>query len=313
MRFISADAVHAALEYGDFVQRLGVAHTDGEPVTDRLGLEESEVGNTFTAIGAWQFGEGVGVKLVTSFPGNREKWSVPTVHALYAWFSALDGSPVAILDGQALVLRKTAATSALGAAMLAREDASSMVMVGAGAMAPHLVAAHRAVRPGIRRVGVWNRTVRRAEELVDSLGATGLDAYVARDLDEAVAGADIVSCATMAAEPLLHGRFLRPGTHVDLVGSFNPRMREADDMVVQRSRLFVDSYAAVGRAGDLVQPLKSGAIAPAHVLGDLFMLCRGEVSGRMTPEDITVLKNGGAHHLDYFTAREVMRSSESVE
>jgi ornithine cyclodeaminase/alanine dehydrogenase-like protein (mu-crystallin family) len=200
---------------------------------------------------------------------------------------------LAIMDGRALTAWRTGAASALAARYLARADAAHLVMIGAGALAPHLVRAHAAVRP-ITRVTLWNRTRGKAVALAFGLAVSGIEVTVTDDLEGAVRDADIVSCATLSSEPLIRGTWLRRGTHVDLVGGFTPKMREADDQAVKRARLYVDTRAGAGKeAGDIVIPLKRGVIAQADIRGDLFDLCRGKVKGRTSATQITLFKSVG--------------------
>jgi alanine dehydrogenase len=257
---------------------------------------------SFLALPAWRPGEAVGVKLVTVFPANLAAGR-PSVQALYVLFDGADGSPVALVDGTELTYRKTAADSALGARFLAREDAATLLVVGAGGLAPHLVAAHRAVRPSIERVLVWNRTRSRAVALADAVGGEVVD-----DLAGAVAAADVVSTATMTKEPLVAGRWLRPGTHLDLVGAFLPDHREVDDDAVRGADIYVDDReATLTEDGDLAIPLSTGVITAADVRGDLYELCRGEVAGRTEPDAVTLFENGGGGHLDLMAASALWR------
>src|SRR4029453_5194151 len=143
----------------------------------------------------------------------------------YVLMSGDTGEPLALIDGTAMTLWRTAAASALAARYLAREDASHLLMIGAGALAPHLVRAHCTVRP-IRRVTLWNRTRSRAVSTAFALSAAGIEPVIADDLEAAVREADIVSCATLASEPLVRGAWLKKGAHVDLVGAFSLTTRE---------------------------------------------------------------------------------------
>jgi ornithine cyclodeaminase len=180
-----------------------------------------------------------------------------------------------------------------------------MLMVGAGALAPYLVRAHASVRP-IREVAVWNRSRPRAEALVRRLAGEGFAAEVADDLEAAVGAADLVSTATIASEALIRGAWLAPGTHLDCVGAFRPTMRETDDEVVQRARIWVDTRAgALKEAGDLRRPLDHGVIEEADILGDLHELARGTAPVRDTADEITMFKSVGAAVEDLAAAIEV--------
>ena len=176
-------------------------------------------------------------------------------------------------------------------------------MIGAGAMAPHLIAAHASVRP-IREVVIWSRDPAKAEALAARLAGRAYHVTAAADLDEAVASADIVSAATMSRTPLVHGRFLAPGTHVDLVGAYTPEMRESDDEAVVRARVFVDTReGAMHEAGDIVMPLRNGTLTAERIEADLFDFAAGRHSGRRTDEEITLFKSVGTALEDLAAAR----------
>lgn len=261
--------------------RIAPPSTDGAPATLLL-------------MPAWRTGDGggaIGIKIVSVFPDNAKR-ALPSVHGTYVLLDGETGLPRAVLDGTALTLRRTAAASALAADFLARRDAAVHLMVGTGALAPYLIAAHGSVRP-IRDVRVWGRDPVKAAALAARLAAMGTPAVAANDLAAAVHAADIVSCATLATLPLIRGQWLRPGTHVDLVGGFTPDMREADDAAIGRSRVYIDTEMATQEAGDIVQPLRTGALTREQIAGDLFRLCRGECPGRCDPVEITLFKSVG--------------------
>lgn len=297
---IDAQSVFAA-GFPALVDALRQGHRGAMPLIDRSLLERD--GASFLVLPAWLPGRAFGVKMVTILPDNEARTGNPSVQAAYQLFDGITGTASAIVDGTALTYAKTAADSALGASILARDDPAVLLIVGAGALAPHLVAAHRSVRPSLSRVLVWNRTSGKAESLAGRLRADGVDARAVSDLEAAAREADVISCATSSEEPLVHGAWLRPGTHIDLVGGFTPAMREADDEVIRRARIFVDTRQfTVDDAGDLCQPIASGVIARADVLADLFELCRGDHPGRRAPDEITLFKNAGGGHLDLFVA-----------
>mgnify|MGYP001766135642 CR=1 FL=1 len=248
----------------------------------------------------------LGVKLVSVVPGNAAR-ALPSVIGAYVLMSGVTGEPLAVLDGTRLTLWRTAAASALAAEYLARTDASHLVMIGAGALAEHLIEAHTAVRP-IRRVSIWNRTPAKAAALAAHFAGRSFAAVAVDDLDAALAEADVVSAATMSTTPIVHGAALRPGTHVDLVGGYTPAMREADDAAIARARVYVDTRAgALKEAGDLTQPLAGGVLTPEAVVGDLADLCRGRVAGRSSPAEITLFKSVGTALEDLVAARLVWR------
>ncbi len=304
MNFIDAKRVHQLLPFPMLVDALAEAHRGPEPLVDRSLLVNPEVssGQCFLNLPAWQPGTAFGIKMVTVQPDNRAR-SLPSVNAVYQLFDGETGVPTLTIEGESLTFRKTAADSALGARFLVREDAATMLMIGAGALAPYLVRAHLALRPSLARVLVWNRTHERADALAGKLAAEGITATATTDLETAVRQADLISCATMATQPLVHGEWLKPGAHVDLVGGFTPQMRESDDATMSRASLFVDSrQSTIGCVGDITIPMASGTITDEDILADLYQLSRAEHPGRRSEEEITAFKNGGGAHLDLFTA-----------
>jgi ornithine cyclodeaminase len=245
---------------------------------------------------AAQGGAFIGIKIATVFPENAKR-NAASVEASYMLLDGETGRPLSVMDGRAITLWRTAAASALAASYLAAKDAQRMVMVGAGALSSYLIRAHASVRP-ITEVAIWNRDYAKAEAAARSFSGTvegrTLRVAAARDLQAAVATADIVSAATLANDPIIHGAWLKPGAHVDLVGGFTPKMREADDEAMRRAAIFVDTKAgALKEAGDLVQPLASGVINQADVRADLFELCRGQHRGRENSAQITLFKSVG--------------------
>jgi ornithine cyclodeaminase len=308
MRFIDAARVHDALDYPSLVRGLERLHReDTEQARDLLLAQPvGDATNHLLIRAAWQHDRAVGMKLVTIFPGNPAR-ALPAVQAVYVLFDGEDGAPLAAIDGTALTLRKTAGDSALGAHYLAREDAQSLLMVGAGAMAPHLVAAHCAVRPTIRSVSIWNRSPDRAQRLAAELDLPGISTTAAAALEDAVRSADVVSCATMAKRPLIRGDWLKPGAHLDLVGAFTEDMREADDQCFRAATVFVDSrQTTIQVVGEIMAPIAAGIISENDVAADLYDLCRGTHPGRTGNQQITLFKNGGGGHLDLMTTRLLM-------
>jgi ornithine cyclodeaminase len=293
-------------DYSMLVDALAAAHCEPAAAVERLVYGPDGRAERFLALPAWSAGEAIGVKLVTVFPDNPTTNGLPSVQAVVVLFDGATGQPLALIDGTELTYRKTAADSALGSRFLSRPDSRTMLMVGAGGLAPHLIAAHRAVRPSIERVVVWNRTRAKAERLVDD----GIAGDVADDLAVAVAAADIVCTATLTKEPLVRGEWLRAGAHVDCVGAYLPDHREIDDEVVRRAEIFVDSrLATLSEGGDLVIPIAAGVIAPSDVRADLYELSQGVHSGRARDdgETITLFENCGGGHLDLMVARHLFQ------
>lgn len=304
MQMISAAEVDRALTFPGLVETLRTAFRDGaiQPVRHHHAVERpTGAASTLLLMPAWTDfnapgvgGNGhIGVKIVTVSPDNNAVGK-PAVMGLYLLLDGTTGEPQALIDGQRLTQWRTACASALAASYLAREDASRLLIVGAGAVAQFLARAHAAVRP-IRQISIWNRTPAKAEAVAAELRAEGFDATVSHNLDAAITAADIVSCATISTTPLIKGVLLRPGTHVDLVGAFTPDMRESDDEAIARARVYVDTRAgAMKEAGDIVQPLVSGALKAEDIVGDLHELARGQKPGRQNADEITLFKSVGA-------------------
>jgi alanine dehydrogenase len=306
---IGADDIDRLLTYPALVDALAQAFREDivVPARHHHTVERPDADATLLLMPAWSTGgeKFIGCKLVTVFPDNA-KADRPSLYGTYLLASGETGEPLAVMDGRVLTAWRTAAASALAARHLAREDAAHLVMIGAGALAPHLVRAHASVRP-IETVTLWNRTRARAERLAAELeGRFAVD--IADDLEAAIRQADIVSCATLSNEPLVRGAWLKPGAHVDLVGGFTPGMREADDDAVRRARIYVDTRAgAVKEAGDIVDPVRRSIIKETHIQADLFDLCRGNDPGRKTAEEITLFKSVGTAIEDLAAAMLVWR------
>lgn len=319
MRFFDAACVDAALSFPRLVDVIADAFRVGAVSPPRHHHHVPLAGQpdaTLLLMPAWQAsapgsdtcGAYLGVKTVTVYPGNAGK-GAPAVYGTYVLLDGQTGEPRAVLDATRLTAWRTAAASAVAARYLARADARRLAMIGAGALAPMLIRAHASVRP-IREVTVWNRSRARAEALAAQFDGAPFSITATDDLETAVADADIVSAATLSTEPLIRGAWLRAGTHVDCVGAFKPTMRETDDEVLRRARLFVDTRpGAFGEAGDILQPLKAGVISEGAVLGDLFELTRGTMPGRTRPEEITMFKSVGASIEDLAAAVSVYEAA----
>lgn len=307
MRIITGKDIETVCSWPMIVEAMREGH-ELEPAILRDSLLEN--GNRKMLVRtAWIAGLASGTKAVTIYPDNPTlDVPKPSVQGQVLLFDEASGHVEAVLEGVDLTGWKTAGDSALGADCLARKDIRTMLMVGAGSMAGPLVEAHRSVRSSIDTVIVWNRNAERGEALVARLVESGIDARYEADLDAAVPQADLICSATMTQEPLIKGRLIKPGTHVDLVGAYTPAMREADDETLQCGDLFVDSFATtIGHIGEVTIPLESGAISRDDILGDLHALVQGK-AGRASDDAITVFKNGGGAHLDVMVAHAVARA-----
>ena len=308
MRMLDAAAVRAATPWPELIAAIAEALRDAVTAPVRhvhpVGLPDGGSG-ALLLMPAWVDTEMIGVKAVTYFPSNAGT-DVPTVNAAYLAFDGRTGQVVAVLDGDELTARRTAAISALAAYHLARADAQHLLVVGTGVLSPNMARAHAAMRP-LARIEVWGRRPEAAASVAKTLRAEGLPAEASDDLEASIRGADIVSCVTGATRPLVRGELLSEGAHLDLVGSFTPDMRESDDEAASRATIFVDTLAGALMAGDLAQPLADGIITEASIIADLQALVAGEHPGRSAPDEITLFKSAGFAAADLAAARLAVR------
>lgn len=294
MLHLDANATAAPLGWPDLIAALRRAFAEGRVVplrhTHRID-DPAGPGGTLLLMPAWQPGRWLGLKTVGIFPGNGAR-GLPGLHSTYTLFDATTGVPMALLDGDVITSRRTAAAAALAASFLAREDAATLLVLGSGRVARLLAPAMRSVRP-ITRCLVWNHRGESAQALARQWCDEGFDARAVTDLQAAVGVADIVSCATLATAALLRGQWLREGTHLDLIGSFTPQMRESDGACFARSRVFVDTEEALAKSGDVLGAIAEGAFDATRLQGTLAQLCRGDVEGRRNAREITLFKAVG--------------------
>ena len=295
MKLISADDIDHLLDYPALVSGLRDAFA-GEFVVPVRHHHELSDSATHLIMPAWtggvpKRGAYLGTKLVNVFRDNAQL-GLPAIAGTYVLQSGETGVPLCIMDGTRLTAHRTAAVSALAASYLAREDASHLLMIGAGALAPCLIRAHASVRP-ITKVTLWNRNPASSGKLSDSLTRNGFDVDIADDLEAAVRSADVISAATLSQTPLVRGAWLKSGAHVDLVGAFNLHMREADDEALTKASVFIDTQAAKIEGGDVAVAIKAGAYTADQVSADLSQLSRGQHGGRRTAHEITLFKSVG--------------------
>jgi ornithine cyclodeaminase len=254
---------------------------------------------------AWINGLGLAVKAATVFPGNGGL-GLPSVQGTMTLYADQTGAPQAQLDFDLVTRYKTVGDSFLATKQLAPPEVRQVLLVGAGRIAATALQAYRVLFPHARFV-VWNHRVQTAEKFA----ATHAGVLVAAALSSALPESDVICCATLSREPVVLGKWLRPGQHLDLIGAFKSDMREADDEAMRRARIFVDSRAStLQHIGELAIPLASGAIQPGDVIADFYDIAQGAFA-RTSPEEITIFKNGGGAHLDLMTARYLLSKLES--
>lgn len=291
MQVFDAAAVAQRTPFQALVPVLRRAFELGAEVPPRQAHALGSLG-TALLMPAWRAGARYGVKAVHIFPGNAAR-GLPGVHGLFNLFDAATGVPLAVMDGSELTARRTAAASALAASYLAQPEVRRALVVGAGRVAALMPAALQAVRPTLQQVAVWARRPAAAQALAAAWREQGFEAHATTDLEAAVREAEIVSCATLATEPLVRGAWLAPGTHLDLIGSFSPGMREADGECLRRADVWVDTDEALAKSGDLLQAAAEGCFDPARLQGTLTALVRGQCPARRTSDQCTLFKSVG--------------------
>ncbi|CAK7338729.1 unnamed protein product [Dovyalis caffra] len=314
--FLANESLHSILTHKSLIQHFHTSlptttSTLHTPIRQSYDLSQS---SSLLLMPSWSSTPSlpyIGVKLVTYFPQNSAL-NLPGIHASYVLFSSATGQTLASMNGTVLTLYRTSCVSGLASKILARNDSKVLVMIGAGALAPHLIKAHLAARPSLQKVIIWNRTIKKAADLVEKLkkewvGNDGVCFESNENLEEIIGLGDIVSCATNADAPLVKGEKLKQGAHLDLVGSFKETMKECDDEAIKRGRVFADNEAALVEAGELVGALERGVIKKEDVVF-LVELIKGKKVGRKNSEEITVFKSVGSAVVDLLAAQFVYES-----
>ncbi|MBX3619420.1 MAG: ornithine cyclodeaminase family protein [Rhizobacter sp.] len=293
MKLFDTQLTRDALAFERLVPALRQMFVDGCEVPQRHvhTVPGAQGEMTVLIMPAWVPGRYLGIKTINIAPGNARR-GLPGLHASYALYDATTGVPLAQIDGSELTARRTAAVSALAASMLARPGARRLLVVGAGRVAALLPLAYRSVMT-LDEVCVWARRADAAEALAAAWRAQGLAARAVTDLAQAVTQADLVSCATLATEPVVRGEWLQPGSHLDLIGSFTPQMREADDACFRGAQIVVDTEEAWHKSGELLGPVSRGVLSPQGGRGTLTQLCRGEFVRGTDVRQRTVFKSVG--------------------
>jgi alanine dehydrogenase len=309
MLMLDTEKILNCLPFTTLVDELAAMHLQPIGLVEDMLMESKDSDDNsshFFIRTGWQPEKAVGAKVITVFPRNNQKREWPSIQAVYILFEGKNGTPVACLDGTALTWIKTATDSALGSRLLSRENVESMLMIGAGQMAPHLISAHCEIRPSLKQIQIYNRSADKAEALGQTLKTRFPQIHFSAttEIEVAVRKADLICSAISVNEPVIQGEWLKPGTHVDLIGAYTPDMREADDECLRRGSLFVDAReTTINHIGELMIPLSKGVISESDVLADLSDLCQQRHAGRQSEDEITVFKNGGGGHLDLMCAR----------
>ncbi|TVM33680.1 ornithine cyclodeaminase family protein [Oceanidesulfovibrio marinus] len=305
---ITYDATVDKLTWPGAVEALRSGHLLPRAQVDDIFLGPAE--GTLLSRGAYIEGLGYGVKSTTIFAGNAQA-GLPSVQGAMLMFEPEHGRLTAIIESRLITEFKTAADSVLGASLLARPESATLLIVGAGTVARSLVKAYSAVFPKLERIAIWARRTEQAAALAREFEDYGVEVDAVPELAAAAREADIIATATMARGPVLHGAWVRPGTHVDLIGAYKADMREADDSLIAGGALFVDSReTTIGHIGELAIPIANGVITADPVQGDFYDMIQNPSCGRQSDTEITVFKNGGGAHLDLMMARYIAERAE---
>ncbi|MFL2547876.1 MAG: ornithine cyclodeaminase family protein [Gammaproteobacteria bacterium] len=307
MKVYDRENVASSLQYEILIEALRKAFSSKITAPERVQhtiKNKNGSDATLLLMPAWKIGEHIGIKIVSVFPENTTN-NMNAVHANYFLMNANDGKPVAVMDGTELTLRRTACASALAADYLVNKNVDTLLMIGTGNLAPHMIKAHCVVR-NYSRILIWGRNEEKAERLALSLNIKDKEILAKNDLKEALNVADVISCATLTQKPLIMGDWIKPGQHLDLVGAFTPDMAEADSKAIAKSKVVVDTYeGALSESGELINALKEGRIKKEHILSDLRELVLEEKNIRKDSNDITLFKSVG-------TALEDLAAAELV-
>tara|TARA_B100001996_G_scaffold14304_1_gene11936 strand:+ start:598 stop:1527 length:930 start_codon:yes stop_codon:yes gene_type:complete len=307
LRLYDRENVASSLQYGILIEALRKAFSSKITAPERVQhtiKNKNGSDASLLLMPAWKIGEHIGIKIVSVFPENTTN-NMSAVHANYFLMNANDGKPVAVMDGSELTLRRTACASALAADYLVKKNVDTLLMIGTGNLAPHMIKAHCVVR-NYSRILIWGRNEEKAKRLALSLNIKDKEIVAKNDLKEAINVADVISCATLTQKPLIMGDWIKPGQHLDLVGAFTPDMAEADSKAIAMSKIVVDTYeGALSESGELINALKEGRIKKKHILSDLRELVLEEKNIRKDSNDITLFKSVG-------TALEDLAAAELV-
>lgn len=261
---------------------------------------EVQQDSTLLLMPAWKPSKRAGVKIATVSPANGQ-FNLPAIQGIYIYLDALKGGILALLEAKSLTKKRTAAASALASKYLSKKNASSLLMIGTGALSTNLIQAHASVRP-IKEVFVWGRNYAKAENICEKFINSSFTIKPIKNIEDKISEVDIISTATLSKTPLVLGKYLKPGQHVDLVGAYKVDMREADDETIKKSEVFIDTFqGGLKESGDIVIPLENKTLKKENIKADFFDLTSGKKKGRNNDKEITVFKSVG-HALEDLAA-----------
>jgi len=303
--YITSEEIEQSTDFLELINSLKIAFKDNTtliPMRHHHDFPNPEVGedSTLLLMPAWNPSKDAGVKIVTVSPENGQ-FNLPSIQGTYIYLDAIKGSIKALLEAKNMTAKRTAAASALASSYLSREDSASLLMIGTGALSVNLIKAHASVRP-IKQVYVWGRSINKAQVICNELEEETFTVTPVQNIEDVISTVDIISSATLSKTPLVLGKYLVEGQHVDLVGAYKKDTREADDEVITKGNVYIDTYqGGLKESGDIVMPLKTGVLKEKNIKADLFELCANKKSGRETESEITVFKSVG-HALEDLAA-----------
>lgn len=302
---ISADFIERHTNFNELILELKNTFKNNEiivPMRHHHDFPNPEVSadSTLLLMPAWNPSKNAGVKIVTVSPENGQ-FDLPSINGTYVYLDATKGTVKALLEAKSLTVKRTAAASALASSYLSKKDSSSLLMIGTGALSINLIKAHASVKP-IKQVYVWGRNFKKAKNICEQLINEEFIVTPIKNMEEKMSDVDIISCATLSKTPLILGKNLKKGQHIDLVGAYKTDMREADDEVIKKSSIYLDTFqGGLKESGDIVIPIKNGILKETDIKADLFQLCANQKTGRTSDDEITVFKSVG-HALEDLTA-----------
>ncbi|MGA6981032.1 MAG: ornithine cyclodeaminase family protein [Candidatus Sulfotelmatobacter sp.] len=306
MRFIDREEIARRLTYEKcipIVRQAMIAFSRGETKQTLRSIIPLSEGRMFGVMpGAMGAHAVFGAKLISVFHENFAR-GVQSHQGLVILFDPESGAPVCVVDAGELTAIRTAAASAVATDALARKDAQRLALIGYGEQAATHARAIGKVRE-LESIVVWGRSADRARDFALRMGAeVGVTVAAAETVQEALSDAEIICTVTSASEPILKGEWVRPGTHLNLVGSSYAGPAEVDNELVARSRFIADSREGVlQQGGEFLRAKAAGLIDDSHIVGEIGQVLAGEIEGRRSAEEITVYKSLGHVVQDLATA-----------
>ena len=310
MDYFDSSAVQKALPYPMLIEALANGLQLPIQAPSRSYFAPNDDASCVLIMPAWKAKEFFGVKLVSVWPSNKAI-NAPTVSAVYVLLSCENGLPLAVIDGTELTLRRTAAAAALAAKTLARKNSQTLAVLGTGALCVPMVQAHASVHP-FKSILIWGRQKSKALAAVAELKTLGIESDYSEDLSDTLQQADVVAAVTTATEPFILSKWLKPGTHLGLIGAFTTQMAEAEPALMSKAQIFADDRSAVlEKGGEIYQAIQQKIILPSSIEGELAELASDPArSWRQNDEAITVFKSVGFASLDLIAAELVYQSKE---